>query len=307
MILIVGGSGFLGREVTKRLLARGEQVRLSVRTPAKVDDLKQLGAKVLQGDLIDPPSLRVACQRVDRVFAAAHSLLGKGRYRSEAVDDAGHRALIDAAKAAGVPHFVYTSILGATPDHRVDFFRTKYRVEEYLKASGLNYTILRPAAFMEWHAHILNGKGILENGKTSLLGKGTKQRNFVAVQDVAHFAVLALTNSKLQNRTLVVGGPGNYSANQVAELYGKLAGVTPKVTHLPAPVARVMSIVLKPFHPGLSRIMYLGSLPDDAFDERFDPEPLLAEFPVRLTTLEEFVHARVEETKEAIGGPALAS
>lgn len=92
MILIIGASGFLGREVTKPLLSKGEQVRLLVRTPAKVEDLKQAGAEVIQGDLIDPPSLARACQGADRVLAAAHSLLGKGRYKSEAVDDVGHRA-----------------------------------------------------------------------------------------------------------------------------------------------------------------------------------------------------------------------
>jgi uncharacterized protein YbjT (DUF2867 family) len=298
MILIVGASGFLGREVASLVLSQGQQVRLLVRTPAKVDDLRQRGAEIMQGDLVDPPSLGRACQGADEVLAAAHSLLGKGRYKSEAVDDAGHRDLIDAAKKAGVAHFVYTSILGAAPDHPIDFFRTKYRVEEYLKASGLSYTILRPSAFMEWHAHIFNGKAILETGKTSLLGKGTKPRNFVAVRDVAHFTVLALTEPKLKDRTLDVGGPGNFTNNQVAQLYGKLAGITPKVSHLPPAMASVLSVVLKPFQPGVSRIMYMNSLPNDAFSETFDPTALLAEFPMHLTTLEEFVRERVAEVKQ---------
>jgi uncharacterized protein YbjT (DUF2867 family) len=298
MILIVGASGFLGRDVAKQLLNQGERVRLLVRTPVKVDDLKQLGAEVYQGDLIDPSSLTLACQGVDRVLASAHSVTGKGRYKSEAVDDKGHRSLIDAATAAGVSHFVYTSILGAAPDHPVDFWRIKYHIEEYLKANISSYTILRPSAFMEWHAHIFNGKNILENGKTSLLGEGTKLRNFVAVRDVAQFAILALTGRELQNRTLDVGGPGNFTDNQVAELYGRLAGVTPKVSHMPPVVAKGLSIVLKPFEPGVSRIMYASSLPDDAFNEKYDPAALLAEFPVHLTTLEEFVRERVAETKQ---------
>lgn len=297
MILIVGASGVLGRTTANLLLSQGQQVRLLVRTPAKVDDLKQLGAEVMQGDLIDPPSLTRACQGVDRVFATAHSMIGKGRYRSEAVDDVGHRALIDAAKAANVAHFVYTSVLGAAPDHPVDFWRTKYHIEEYLKASGLSYTILRPSAFMEWHAHIFNGKSILESGKTSLLGNGTKLRNFVAVRDVGQFAVLALTDPKLQNRTLEVGGPGNYTNNQVAELYGKFAGILPKVSHMPPAMAKIMSAVLRPFEPGVSRIMYMNSLPDDAFSEAFDPAALLAKFTVQLTPLEEFIRERVAEEK----------
>ena len=57
MILIVGGSGFLGREVAKLLLSQGRQIRLLVRTPAKVEDLKQAGVEVVQGDLMDPSSL----------------------------------------------------------------------------------------------------------------------------------------------------------------------------------------------------------------------------------------------------------
>jgi NADH dehydrogenase len=297
MFLVVGASGFLGREATKLLLGEGQQVRAMTRTPAKVEDLKKLGVEVIQGDLIDPPSLKRACQGVDHVLAAAHSMLGKGKYRSEAVDDMGHRALIDAAKAAGVAHFVYTSILGARPDHPIDFFRTKYRVEEYLKASGMSNTILRPSGFMEWHVHIFNGKSILEKGKTSLIGKGTKPRNFIAVHDVAQFAVQALLDPRLKNRTLDIGGPQNLTNNQVAELYGKIAGVTPKVSHMPAGMAKVMSIAFKPFHPGLSRVMYVGSLPDDAFSEQFDPAPLLTEFPVHLTTPEDFIRERVAEAK----------
>ena len=301
MILILGASGFLGREVTSLLLSQGQQVRLMVRTPAKVDDLKQGGAEIVPGDLIDPPSLRRACQGVDKVFSAAHSLLGKGRYNSKAVDDAGHRDLIDAAKTTGVAHFVYTSALSAAPDHPIDFWRTKYRVEEYLKASGLHYTVLRPSAFMEWHAHIFNGKSILEKGKTSLLGNGTKPRNFIAVRDVAQFAVLALTDAKLSNRTLELGGPDNATNNQVAELYGKLAGITPKISHMPPMMARGLSIVLKPFQPGVSRIMYVNSLPDDAYRETFDPTALLAKFPMHLITLEEFIRVRVAESKQHYG------
>ena len=298
MILIVGANGVLGRETARLLLSQGQQVRLLVRMPAKVNDLRQMGAEIIEGDLIDPPSLTRACEGIDQVFAAAHSLLGKGKYTSQAVDDAGHRSLIGAAKAAGVAHFVYISILGAAPDHPIDFFRTKHQIEETLKASGLSYTILRPSAFMEWHAHIFNGKSILEKGKTSLLGNGTKLRNFIAVRDVAQFAVMALTDPKLKNRTIEVGGPENFTNNQVSELYGKLAGITPKVSHMPPFLAKALSVVLKPFQPGVTRIMYMGSLPDSAFSETFDSAGLLAEFPLHLTTLEEFIHERVEEKKQ---------
>jgi nucleoside-diphosphate-sugar epimerase len=137
----------------------------------------------------------------------------------------------------------------------------------------------------------------LEKGKTSLIGIGNKPRNFVAVHDVAQFAVQALLDPKLKNRIIDIGGPQNLTNNQVAELYGKMAGVTPKVSHMPVGMAKVMSVAFKPFHPGLSRVMYMGSLPDDVFSEQFDPTALLSEFPRHLTTLEDFVRERVAESK----------
>ena len=105
------------------------------------------------------------------VIATAHSLLGKGKYSSEKVDDKGHRDLIDAAKVAGVQHFIYTSVIGASLDSPIDFWRTKASVENYLKKSGLTYTILRGSAFMEFHVHEMIGKSVLAKGKASIFGK----------------------------------------------------------------------------------------------------------------------------------------
>ena len=215
-------------DVVRLLRAEGRPVRAMARSAVKASDLASLGAEVVQGDLVNAPSLARACAGATHVVAAAHGMLGSGRNRSEAVDDAGHRALVDAARAAGVAHFVYTSVLGASPGHPVDFFRTKYTVEQYVKGSGLSHTILRPSAFMETHAHTFNGKGIVERGKTTLLGRGTRPRNFVAVRDVAAMAVRALTDRTMRGQTIEIGGPENFTDNQVAALYGRVLGVDAK-------------------------------------------------------------------------------
>ena len=149
------------------------------------------------------------------------------------MDDRGHRALIDAARSQGVKRFVYTSALGAVTESSNRFHRTKYAIEQYLQASGLEHVILRPSAFMEWHAHIFNGKSILEKGRTQLLGSGTKPRNFVAASDVAQLAASALTAPAIRHRIVEIGGPGNFSNNEVAELYAKTAGIEPRISHLP--------------------------------------------------------------------------
>jgi len=91
------------------------------------------------------------------------------------VDELGHKALIDAARAAGVQRFVYVSGMGAASDHPIDFFRTKYEGERYLERRGLEHVILRRSAFMEWHAHAFNGANILKTGKTTLIGSSASR------------------------------------------------------------------------------------------------------------------------------------
>ncbi len=299
-VLVVGATGYLGRETVQQLLAAGMKVRAMTRTPEKAADLQKLGAEVVQGDLIDPPSLARACQGMNAVVSAAHSLLGSGKYSSAAVDDAGQRALIDAAKAAGVEHFVFTSILGVSRDSPIDFSRYKAGIEQHLQACGMKYTILRPPAFMEWHAHIFLGKDILEKGKATILGKGEVLTNFMAAGDVAKFVVIALKDPRACNRILEIGGLDNISKNDLAKMYIRLAGREAKIGHLPQPILRLMSILLKPFQPGISRVM-LMSYYNDRENQAFDASKIQAEFPIDLLSINEFVKARVEEWKAAAG------
>lgn len=291
-VLIVGATGVEGSLTTMKLLAQGIAVRAMTRTPAKAESLRQLGAEVVQGDLRDIGSLRRACTGVDKVLAAAHSLLGRGAAASYYVDQLGHQQLIDAAAAAGVQHFVYTSIQGVTPLSPVPFIRMKYLVEQYLQASALPYTILRPSAYMEWHAHEFIGKAILGQGRATIFGKGDNPRNFVAGEDVANYAVLALTEPPAVGQIIEIGGPANWSNNQVAALYSQLAGRPVHITHVPLALLQIMSPLLKPFHPGLSQVMALSILTDTA-DMTFDPTPTLAQYPVPLTRLEDWVRVRV--------------
>lgn len=298
LVLVVGATGALGRPVVRLLRERGVPVRALSRHPAQAADLATLGAEVVAGDLTDAASLQRACTGVQRVLAAAHGLLGRGRWRSEAVDDAGHRALFAAAKAAGVERLVYTSAHGAAPEHPVDFFRTKHAVEQALAASGLPHVILRPTAFMEQHVHLFNGKGLLDKGKAQLIGPGTKPRNFVAAGDVAQFAVRALLEDPPPFQVLAIGGPGHFSNTQVAELYAREAGIPARIFRLPVGAARFIAALAAPLHPGVARVLRLSSLPDAAYSERFDgAADLERRWGITLTRLEQFVRERVSESR----------
>jgi uncharacterized protein YbjT (DUF2867 family) len=301
-VLVIGASGALGRPTIRLLLDSGVAVRGICRHPEAAADLAAAGAEIVAGDLTDRASIERALSGAKRVLVAAHGLLGCGRWRSEAVDDAGHRALIDAARAAGVERFVYTSALMASPAHPIDFARTKHTIEKTLASSGLTYAILRPSAFMEHHVHMFNGLNVLKKGKAQLVGRGTKKRNFVAASDVALLAVRALMDDPLPFTRLDIGGPDHATNAEVAALYARAAGKPLKLSHLPAGVARAISVLVRPLHPGMARLMHMLSLPDDAFDETWPgAAELEARFGVRLTRLEDFVAARARDHASAVG------
>ena len=294
MILVVGATGNLGRKVVRSLLASGEEVRAMTRVIARADELKALGAKPVRGDLTDPESLEFAIRGARVIVLAAHSILGRGTEASELVDDEGHRAIIDAAKAAGVEHIIYTSVIGASSNHSLDFFRTKARIERHLKESGIAYTIVRPSAFMETHAYFLIGKGVMEGKRVMLFGKGRNPRNFVAAEDVAKVIVGALRVPSLRGEIVEIGGPQNLTSRQVVETFERVSGKKAKVGHIPLSVAKVMSRVIKPMHPGISRIMKMGVL-SETEDQTFDSSSLRSKIPITLTPLEEWARNRTRE------------
>ena len=286
MILIVGASGRLGSMVAELLLGQGKAVRAMTRTPLNLAYLKQQGAEVVSGDLRNSASLLSACQGVEQVVAAAHALVGKGDNNPRTVDDAGNRQLIDAAKATGVKHFVFVSVRGASPDSPLEFFRIKYRTEEYLRASGLSFTILRPSAFMDLWVQLI-GQSLVEQGKTTIFGRGTNPINFVVVEDVARFVGIALEDARAHNRVIEVGGLENLTLNQVAEICERASGRQAKTRHIPPPMMRIMAILMQPINPALSRQIRAGIYKDTA-DCRYNMTETASEFGIQLTPLEEF-------------------
>ena len=243
---------------------------------------------MVSGDLRDPASLLRACQGAEQVLAAAHALDGKGDNNPHTVDDLGNRQLIDAAKAAGVKHFLFLSMLGASRDAPVEFFRIKYHTEEYLRASSLSFTIIRPTAFMDLWAQFI-GQPILEQGKTTIFGRGNNPVNFVAVEDVARFVCAALEDPGAGQRVIEVGGPENLTLNQVAELFERASGRQAKKRHVPLPMLRVMSILTQPVNPAVSRLIRLGIWMDTAH-LCYDMTETARAFGIPLTRMEEIAH-----------------
>ena len=291
-LLIVGASGVLGSAAAKHFITKGLHVKCFVRNKEKAAELAEAGGELVVGDLTNEASIINACKNVDVVIASAHGMLGKGKNKSENVDDAGHKNLVDAAAKANVQQFIYASINGLYANHPIDFFRTKYAVEQHLINSKLNYTILRLPAFMEWHAHKLLGKSIIDKGKVTILGKGENPTNFIAVDDIVQALNIMVGNPAYYNKIISLAGPENISRNQVASIYGRLSNKTPKVSHVPVGALNVLAAIINPFHPGVARIMKFSAYTDNA-DATMNVNDSVKQFGLRPTTIEEFIKKQV--------------
>jgi uncharacterized protein YbjT (DUF2867 family) len=290
MILIAGGTGLLGGAIGARLLDQGRPLRLLVRDPARAAALQRAGAQLAAGDLRDPASLAAACDGVTHVITTANAFMGRGGNTVDAVDRQGNRNLIDAARLAGVRQFVFTSALLPEMFKGEPFFAAKFETEDYLRASGLTWTILQPTAFMDIWAQII-GEPVLKRGATMVFGPGTYPLNFVAIDNVADVAVLTIDNPAAFDRIVEIGGPENLTPNEVVGIFERLAGRPARRRHMPVPVLRALSVLLRPFNAAVARQMAAGAFTGSG-PLTFDPAPMLERYPVRLVTLEEWARAR---------------
>jgi uncharacterized protein YbjT (DUF2867 family) len=283
VILVVGATGRLGGAIAERLLATGRPVRILVRPGSSYDDLVAAGAQPVTGDLKDPASLRAACRGVDAVVTTANALGRGGADTVDNVDLEGNAGLIDAAQAAGVRRFVFTSVLGASADSPVPFTRAKGLAERRLEQSAMTWTILQPNVFMDTSVPVVVGGPALAGDSVTLVGEGRRRHSMVAMSDVASYAAAALDRTQAEIRRLPIGGPEPISWWDVVAAFERVLGREVPVRTVPAgaPVPGMPNAI-----NGLFQVL-------ETYDSPLDMTELAATFDVRPTSIEEFVRAFV--------------
>ena len=235
MNLVVGATGMLGTEICRQLAAEGKPVRGLARPTAdaaKVTALKSLGVHIVPGDLQDRASLEAACRGVETVITTVATTLSRQPHDSiRATDLEGQKSLVDAARAAGVRRFVYISVAGNIPTLGA-FMEARRSVEAHLRASGMTYTILRPAPFMEvWLGPFVGFD--MANATVQVFGAGDGKLSWIALDDVARFAVKSLDTPAARDATIDLGGPDWLSHNEVIRLCEQMGGRPFAVEHVP--------------------------------------------------------------------------
>ncbi len=252
MILVAGGTGRLGSVLTARLARLGLPVRVLTRDPARAAHLSEHGIEVAAGDVRDRASLAPAVRGADVVVSAIHGFTGPGGVSPATVDRQGNINLIDVAASAGA-EFVLMSVTGAAAGSPMELFRMKYAAEQYLRASGMGWTIVRATAFLELWTEVL-AKTAARSGRPVVFGRGDNPVNFVSVTDVAAVVEKAITDPATRGRVLEVGGPASLTFNQLAAEVQQAAGRTGQPRHVPPAALRLMAGTLGRVRPEFGRM-----------------------------------------------------
>lgn len=233
-ILLVGGTGHLGREVLQQLLQKGYQVRLLSRKK-RVSDSDQVEYR--QGDLANPTSLRGCCDGCVAVISAAGGSLSLSPFKSRGsfftTDYDAHRNLLTEARGAEIRRFVYVSVLPSEAVRKTIYVRAHEFFAQELLASSIPTVVIRPTGFFSTFGIILS---LTRLRIFPLIGSGQGRTNPISETSLASLCVAALT---ADTGIIDAGGPEVLSRRDIAEHAFRARGLTPRFVHIPAGLVKL--------------------------------------------------------------------
>jgi len=237
-LLIIGGTGTLGRQVVLQALTKGYQVRCLVRNFRKANFLKEWGVELVYGDLSRPETIPPCLKGISAIIDASTSRPNEFDSLKK-VDWEGKLCLIEAAKAANIQRFVFFSAQNVEQFDNIPLMKLKYGIETKLKQSNLPYTIFRLTGFYQglieqYAIPILEDLPIwVTNENTSV--------SYMDTQDIAKFCLRCLQLPQTANQTFFVSGLKGWLSSEIINLCEQLAGQTAKVQTVPSFVLKLVS------------------------------------------------------------------
>jgi uncharacterized protein YbjT (DUF2867 family) len=237
-LLIIGGTGTLGRQIVLQALTKGYQVRCLVRNFRKANFLKEWGAELVYGDLTKPETIPPCLKGITAIIDASTSR--PDDFDSlKTVDWEGKLYLIEAAKAANIERFIFFSAQNVEQFTNIPLMKLKYRIEQKLKESQISYTIFRLTGFYQ---------GLIEQYAIPILENlpiwVTNENMYVAymdTQDIAKFCLRALQLPKTKNQIFSLNGLKGWLSSEIITLCEQLAGQSAKVQRIPSFLLKLVS------------------------------------------------------------------
>ena len=246
MILVTGGSGFVGGHVVHALRAAGQDVRCVVRDRRRGERLEAWGCELLEGDVTDPESLRAAVAGCGTVVHLVAIRQGKPEAFQRIMID-GTRNVIAAARDAGVGRFVLMSALGTTEETKdiVPYYGAKWQMEQDVKAAGTPYVIFRPSFIFAKDGGILPTFAKLARlaPVTPIIGSGKQRIQPIWADDVGAYFTKSVELDTAIGHTFEIGGPDAVSWNEFWERLKKIRGIKRPSMHMPIGLMKVNALI----------------------------------------------------------------
>ena len=237
-LLIIGGTGTLGRQIVLQALTKGYQVRCMVRNFRKANFLKEWGVELVYGDLTRPETLPPCFKGITAVIDASTSRPSELESLKK-VDWDGKLCLIEAAKAANIQRFIFFSAQNVEQFENIPLMKLKYGIEKKLEQSQIPYTIFRLTGFYQ---------GLIEQYAIPILENlpiwVTNENTYIAymdTQDIAKFCMRSLQIPQTMNQTFFLSGLKGWVSSEIISLCEQLAGQTARVQRVPLVILKLIS------------------------------------------------------------------
>ena len=229
-LLVIGGTGTLGLQIVRKALEEGFQVKCLVRNRTNTTFLKELGAKLVYGDLSMCETLPLCFKEITAVIDASTTRADDINTINE-IDLNGKLALIKISQLVGIKRFIFFSILNAEKYPDIPIMQMKKEIEETLKTSGIPYTIFKVAGFYQ---AIINQYAIPLLDKQPLwVTKESVPISYIDTQDVASICLKSLLNKHTENETFFLGGPKPWISKNIIEVCENLSGQKAQLKFIP--------------------------------------------------------------------------
>ena len=237
-LLIIGGTGTLGRQIVLQALTKGYQVRCLVRSFRKANFLKEWGAELVYGDLGKPETIPPCFKGITAVIDVSTSRASELDSLKQ-VDWEGKLCLIQAAKVANIKRFIFFSAQNLEQFDSIPLMKIKNGIEIILQQSKIPYTIFRLTGFyqglIEQYAI-----PILENLPIWVTAENT-YISYMDTQDIAKFCLRSLQIPQTKNQIFLLSGSKGWVSSEIIKLCEQLAGQEAKVQYVPLSLLKFAS------------------------------------------------------------------